>query len=116
MRTATRTLLLLLTLAATLGACARRREPAPLDARTTLRVENNNFSDMTIYVVRSGQRVRMGLAAGNSTTTLVIPPALLSGISALRFIADPIGGRASPVTEEISVSPGDEVVLYIPPG
>jgi hypothetical protein len=117
MRTAVRTVLALLLLGAALAACARgRREPAPADARTTLSVENRNFSDMTIYVVRGGQRVRLGLATGNSTTTLVIPSALLSGITALRFIADPIGGRASPVTEEITVTPGDQVGMFIPPG
>jgi len=107
-----------LTLFATLPSCRAggRREPAAADAPTAVRVENRNFSDMTIYVVRSGQRVRLGLATGNATTRLTIPQSLLSGINALRFIADPIGGRATPVSEEITVTPGDEVTLYIPPG
>jgi len=101
---------------AVLVACTiGRREPASEAARTTVRVENANFADMTIYVVRSSQRVRLGLANGNSTTTFVIPSNLMAGITALRFIADPIGGRANPVTEEITVAPGDQVVVYIPP-
>jgi hypothetical protein len=112
-----RAVLLVLLASAALAACAPgRRAPAPESARTTVRIENANFSDMTIYAVRGSQRVRVGLANGSSTTTLVIPATLLSGLTPLRFIADPIGGRANPVTEEITVSPGDQVVMYIPPG
>jgi hypothetical protein len=33
----------------------------------------------------------------------------------LRFIADPIGGARPSVSEEITVAPGDSVVLTIPP-
>jgi hypothetical protein len=114
-RTARTTLLLVIS--AALTACSLgRREPARESARTTVRVENANFADMTIYAMRSSQRVRIGLANGSSTTVLVIPPNLIAGITALRFIADPIGGRANTVTEEITVAPGDEVVMYIPPG
>ena len=108
---------LILAVSAALTACsAGRRGPAPESARTTVRVQNANFSDMTIYAMRSSQRVRIGLANGNSTTILVIPANIMAGITALRFIADPIGGRAKPLTEEITVAPGDEVVMYIPPG
>jgi hypothetical protein len=108
---------LLFLLGAALAACSLgRRGPAQESARTTVRVENANFLDMTIYAVRSSQRVRLGLANGSSTTVLVIPANLVAGITALRFVADPIGSRANPVTEEITVAPGDQVVMYIPPG
>jgi hypothetical protein len=33
----------------------------------------------------------------------------------LRFIADPIGGNRASVSQEITVVPGDTVVLTIPP-
>lgn len=83
---------------------------------TTLRVRNQNFLDMNIYVVRGGVRSRLGTATGNSTATFRIPTAFVQVLTVLRFQADPIGGRGAPVSEEVTVSPGDEVTLLIPPG
>lgn len=87
-------------------------EPVP---PTRLRVENQAFLDMTIYVYRSSQRVRLGTATGNSVTRMTIPANLIFGATPLRFQADPIGGNRAPITSEITVAPGDEVVLTIPP-
>lgn len=100
-------------------ACSHRAKPntsggAP--AKTTVTVDNQSFLDMTVYVLAGGQRIRLGQATGSSKSTFTIPAYLLgSGIQPLRFIADPIGGSRLPVSEEINVSPGDEVVLTIPP-
>lgn len=87
-------------------------EPVP---PTRLRVENQAFLDMTIYVYRSSQRIRLGQASGNATTRFTIPANLIFGSTPLRFQADPIGGSRTPLSQEISVSPGDEVMLTIPP-
>lgn len=86
-------------------------------AETTLEVTNQWFADMNIYVVHSGQRLRLGLATGNATTDFVIPRTIVNGQSIqLRFLADPVGGMHAPVSDEITVSPGDAVQLTIPPG
>jgi hypothetical protein len=82
---------------------------------TVLQVDNQGFLDMNVYASRSGQRVRLGTATGNNKTNFTIPPSLVSGLTPLRFIADPIGGRRASVSEEITVAPGDTVVLTIPP-
>ena len=87
-------------------------EPVP---PTRLKVENQAFLDMTIYVYRSSQRIRLGIANGNSTTRFVIPSNLIFGSTPLRFQAAPIGGNRQPISQEITVSPGDEVTLIIPP-
>jgi hypothetical protein len=50
-----------------------------------------------------------------STTRLTIPSSVVLGARTLRFIADPIGGNRSPVSEEINVEEGDEIGLRIPP-
>lgn len=82
----------------------------------TLSVDNQAFSDMTIYVIEpSGQRSRLGTATGNTTTTLRIPSRLLGGARALRFQADPIGGVRAPISQEVTVIPGETVILTIPP-
>lgn len=87
-------------------------EPVP---PTRLRVENQAFLDMTIYVYRSSQRIRLGQAGGNSTTRFTIPSNIVFGATTLRFQADPIGGNRRSISEEIQVSAGDEIVLTIPP-
>ena len=87
-------------------------EPVPA---TMLKVQNQAFLDMTIYVYRSSQRIRLGVANGNSTTRFVIPSNLIFGSTPLRFQADPIGRNRQPISQEINVSPGDEVVITIPP-
>jgi hypothetical protein len=83
---------------------------------TVVEVDNQGFQDMDVYAVRSGQRWRLGLATGTSKTKLTIPQTMVSGLTPLRFIADPIGGRRASVSQEITVSPGDTVVMTIPPG
>lgn len=100
------------------AACSRNNpaddmaEPVP---PTRLKVENQAFLDMNIYVYRSSQRIRLGTVNGNSTTRLTIPANLIFGATPLRFQADPIGGSRQSISQEITVSPGDEVVLTIPP-
>ena len=100
------------------GACMgntqqeQAAEPAP---PTYVKVENRAFLDMNVYVYRSAQRVRLGTTNGFSTARYVIPASMLFGPTPLRFQADPIGGNRQPISEEVTVSPGDEVVLVIPP-
>jgi hypothetical protein len=105
-----------LTLAAACSTNSKQDQDAEPVPATMLKVENQAFLDMTIYVVRSSQRIRLGVANGNSTARFVIPANLIFGSTPLRFQADPIGRNRAPVSQEITVSPGDEVILTIPPG
>jgi len=110
-------LLALLFLVAACSAGSSEEAPSPERGPATLRVENRNFLDMTVYVVSGAQRQRLGVAPGNATTSLTIPDRLIpGGASPLRFLCDPIGGEGLPVTEELVVQPGDVVELVIPPG
>jgi hypothetical protein len=86
------------------------------DAKAELEVRNQGFADMTIYAISAtGGRVRLGMVSGNSTQRLALPSYLVRGGQSLRFLADPIGGNQSPVTEQLLVAPGETVVLTIPP-
>jgi hypothetical protein len=68
-----------------------------------------------VYVLRGAQRQRMGIAESLSSTSLRIPDNIIFGPTALRFEIDPLGSNASPISTEITVSPGDEVTLRVPP-
>jgi hypothetical protein len=98
-------------------ACSKNRPETAVDpnAPTILVVENQSFPDMTIYVIEGGRRVRLGMATGNSSTRFTLPKYLVRQLSVMRFQADPIGSNRAPVSDEITVSPGDEVTLRIPP-
>jgi hypothetical protein len=104
-------------LAGALPACHRAGAPeveAPPPARTVLRVVNRNFFDFTIYLVRFGDRVRLGLATGNQTTTFEFPSQFVQ-TGPVQFEAHPVGGRGRAYTEQLSVLPGDVVSVEIQP-
>jgi hypothetical protein len=109
-------LMLFLVAGAACSSLSRGSSTTDQSQPTIVQVDNLGFQDMDVYAVRSGQRVRIGLAPGSSKTNLTIPSNLVSGLTSLRFIADPIGGRRASVSQEITVAPGDTVVMTIPPG
>lgn len=106
--------LLLLALAAV--AC-HRRATAPLNpqAETALTVDNQNFLDMNVYLVRSGQRIRLGMVPGLSKQILMVKPELIGYGTEVQVEVHPIGGRGNPISETISVKPGDVIQITIPP-
>jgi hypothetical protein len=100
-----------------ISACAGRSRTAEpgTESPAILEVENRGFADMVIYAVTGSQRIRLGLATGNSTKSFPLPSSLVQGAGPIRFLADPIGGTRTPVSEEMVVEPGDVVTLTIPP-
>jgi len=104
--------------AALAAACARSSQLAtPAAERTVLKVENRGFPDMNVFVLpEASSRVRLGMVTGNSNVYFTLPSYLIRGIRELRFQALPIATQRGPVTESIMVTPGDTVILIIPPG
>lgn len=98
------------------AACGpRHTEGGAMDAPALVEVDNRAFLDATVYVLRGGQRIRLGTATGSSRTTFTLPRGLVSGATRLSFLMDFVGSSRSPVSEEITVLPGDTVMLLIPP-
>jgi hypothetical protein len=110
-----------LLLAVALAACGGRSSPdsqpnpdVESSSDAMVSVDNRGFSDMTIYVVRGAQRVRLGVVSGNSVESFTIRNQYIIN-GPVQFLADPIGSSRSPVSEELAVNPGDIVTLMIPP-
>jgi hypothetical protein len=103
--------------AATLGACAPLSEQAELntpETRTTLVVQNNNWSEMVIYVVRGSTSARLGSVAGLATAKFPIPDVLSGGpYGEVRIMADPIGSNRVYTSEVIHIVPGTQVELSL---
>ena len=105
---------LLLALAVSSSACrTASRANEERQAKSTVSVENREFVDMNVYVLRSGQRFRLGISSGHSTTVLGIPDYLVKAGDELQFICDPIGAVREQVSEQMTVYPGDQLVLII---
>jgi predicted small lipoprotein YifL len=100
-----------------LGGCATARQGPlpPAESAATVRVENQSFSDVRIFAIADGRRVRLGTVTGSRTASLRIPPALVAAGRELAFEANPVGSRAAATSFRIWVDPGDEVGLTIPP-
>lgn len=102
------------------GACSgnmaksNQSETQPQAQATTVKVENQSIEDMDIYVLGAGTRVRLGMVRGNSTEVLTIPDDVVRISPQVRFLLHPIGGR-NERTETISVMPGDQIQMTIPP-
>ena len=102
------------TLAAPLTSCGAKKAPeTAAENQTVLEVKNDSYLDHNIYLLQGVQRVRMGTARGLATTRFPIPRQYVFGVSALQFLADPIGSNVTPISERINVSEGDIVVLQI---
>ncbi len=107
----------LLLVALALPACSRTPPQDAANASqavTVLRVENQSFYDMDIYMLRqAGDRVRLGSVSSEQTADLTIPQGLIFGVSSVRFIARPLAGRGAEVSQNITVAAGDTVVMTI---
>ena len=114
--------------AATIAGCAPSTQgtgdaadgPAPAAGEAgTLRVVNRSSTDMDVYVVRSGQQVRVGLAPGGETTNFALTRALMSGGGQVHFEAIPTrsapGVRTGIRTDPAVIRAGEIITLDVPP-
>ncbi len=71
-------LLAVLLLCAGCSHAARSGVPEPRP-ETTLKVQNQNFLDMVVYVLLDAQRIRLGTVTGLSTQVLTLPDYIVRG-------------------------------------
>lgn len=122
MRTLLTTVVAVLSLAVLGGACAPAAPGgagalAPelyggSGAPPTVRVTNNNWSNMTVYAVRGTSRFRLGMVTSMATEVFRLPGALADA-GGVRLLADPIGGSEQFITPTVQVRSGDEVKLEL---
>lgn len=101
-------------LSLTLACGARSASKAATDDRAAnaeiaIEVENHNYSDVVIYLVRGSQTQRLGMVTGLSNANYVIPFRRLGPGGESRLRAYPIGGPAAFTSENLYVQPGQWV-------
>lgn len=114
---------LLMGLVLSVSACASRSDvSSPFDGPTAstrsngaedpirIEVQNLNFNDVTIWAVRTGQRVRLGRVTGKTDESFRIDWNVAIPIS---FVIDVVGGRSC-TTGQVGVEPNARVWLTVP--
>lgn len=80
----------------------------------TLRVNNQNWLDMHVYVVSSGAPARsLGMVTAHTTREFKLPSAVTQAGTDLRVVADPIGSNELYVSDPVLADPESEVVVTL---
>jgi hypothetical protein len=99
------------------SACGASRttptsSPEPSSDEIPVQIDNQNFSDMDIYVLRNGARWLIGQAGGLTKTTLTIRGAI-RGDGRMRLLAEPVGGVRPIGTPTLVVPRGQSIFWTI---
>jgi hypothetical protein len=86
--------------------------PEPTSNEISVQIDNQNFSDMDIYVLRNGERWLIGQAGGFTKTTLAIRGAI-RGDGRVRLLAEPVGGVRPIATPTLVVPQGQSIFWTI---
>jgi hypothetical protein len=78
-------------------------------AVTVVEVSNHNWSDVNVYAVHLGTRMRLGTVVSMTTRKFTLPARALVADGTLRLMASPIGSTRTYVTDPILVGQGDRV-------
>jgi hypothetical protein len=105
-------------IALSVGACATHSGPQegplpPSSSEASVKVTNNNWADMNVYVERSGMRVRLGTVTSMGSRLFRVPRSVVNATGDIRLVADPIGSRDVHVTAPVQVWPGQTVDFRI---
>jgi hypothetical protein len=102
------------TLLAACASGASRISGRPGLQPVSLTVTNQNWLDVDVFVVRGGNRIRIGEVSGNGSATLSIPSSLVVN-GQVQLLADPVGSNDTYTTDMISVAPDEKVQLTVAP-
>jgi hypothetical protein len=92
------------------GACASgagtMQSEDTAGGSTVVRIENHNWSDMAVYVIRNGSKHRLGTVSSLGSETFRVPTHMLLSSDDVYLMADPIGSSRMYRSPPIMSSPG----------
>jgi hypothetical protein len=98
------------------AACARGKNsdeaPDPRPDPIPVHVKNENFLDMNVAVIVSGQSRRLGTVQGNSTANFAINWSAANG-QPIVITASPIGGKGTASSGQLNVGFGQVIDFRI---
>ena len=109
--------LVVATAALIMGACAPAAQQAannrPGLKRATVVVQNENWLEVAVYILRGSQRVRLGSVPSMGKAEFAIPSQYVLGTSDITLQADPIGALETYISPPIQVYEGARLALRI---
>jgi hypothetical protein len=118
MRTPSSILTLLLATAAAGSAAGCHRQPTTEvspNAATTVKVVNNNFSDVDVFAEGTGgARLRLGTVTGQSSSTFTLPPSYVA-FGNIRLVGAPIGAFGTARSGKLQIAAGETIVFTVQP-
>ena len=94
------------------SGCAARSVPADAEeahgesVEMALEVENHNWSDLVIYLMRGSQSRRLGMVTAANTAHFTFPYRQLGSGGNARLRASAVGGSQAVTSENLLVQPG----------
>jgi hypothetical protein len=67
-----------------------------------------------VYLLQGARSVRLGIVNGLSVDKFVIPPDVVRGAQPVRFAVRPLTARRATVSDQIVVTEGDTIALFVP--
>lgn len=92
---------------------AKTEESAKRPPPSELVVENNNWLDVHVYLVRDGMTMSLGFMNGPGKAKFELPSIATLPGAPLQFLVVPIGGAESHLTPQVNINPGDVVELTV---
>jgi hypothetical protein len=88
---------------------ADKQEQRPPAEDVSVAIDNHNWSDIVIYLMRGTQAQRLGMVTALSTIEFAFPYSSLNSGGNLRLKAYPIGGSGAFTSEDLQVQPGQMI-------
>lgn len=86
-------------------------DSAHADARLTVR--NPQWNDLTVYLVRDGGQMRLGVVPGNASRTLTIPDSYIPANCLLRLVAMSSGRETQGASDYFELEPGSQATWSV---
>jgi len=96
------------------SACARPKahDELNLNATSTLYVVNHHWSDVVVYAIRDGQRMRVGTVTAAAEENFELNPSLTRSSGTLQLQAHAVGSSGAISSEAINVRPGGMQITW----
>ena len=78
-----------------------------------MNVENNNWMDVHVYMVRNGEPFPLGTVSGPGEGRLVLPSLATTPGAQVQILVLPIGGADDYLSPTLIVNPGDVLHLTV---
>lgn len=99
------------------AGCRSARQPAtvaPLvGPPAVLRVTSDHTSDVRIYLVQAGKRIRLGMVSTHGSAVFAIPADFLGRDASAQILISPVGGWRGLFLTLTTVYPGETLELTV---